>query len=192
MVNANTMLAGDLPLLRAALDRGQLAPIDPDLEARMAALRTHYDIWGVGALPPGVKFSAAAVEPLESIDRFGFGVSLAHGLELIADLHVRAPRDLEKLSSSLRLLEAMLKAQPAGGSEGHFDLHTENGAIHVSLSIPEEALKKAVAAQRASLAGGVATRLAAGATNPTPPPRKAEIVRDAAGNTLTVTLPGNQ
>jgi hypothetical protein len=195
LVNANTMLAGDLRLVRAALDRGgQLAPIDPDLEARMAPLRTRYDIWGVGALPPGVMFSTAGAEPLESIDQFGFGVSLAHGLELIADLHVRSPRDLEKVISSLQFLEAMLKAQPAGGSEAHFDLHTENGAIHATLSIPEEALKKAVAAQRASLAAGVAARLATGAkvsTTP-PPPRKTEIVQDASGNTLTVTLPGKK
>jgi hypothetical protein len=104
-------------------------------------------------------------------------VTLAYGLELIADLHVRSPRDVEKLNSSLRLLEAMLKAQPAGGSEARFDLHTENGVIHVSLSIPEEALKRAVAAQRAA-----APKLA--------PARQTEIVKDAAGNTLTVTLPG--
>ena len=192
LVDANTMLAGDPVLVRAALHRGgQGAPINPDLEARVAALRTHYDIWGVGALPPGARISAAGAEPLKSIDQFGFGVLLAHGLDLIADLHVRSPRDLEKLSSSLQLLEAMLKAQPADGNEARFDLYTENGTIHASLSIPEEALKRAVAAQRASLASAVAARLATGATAPKPaPPRKTEIVQDAAGNALTVTLPG--
>jgi hypothetical protein len=194
LAGANTMLAGDPVQVRAALDRGgQGAPIDPDLAARAAALRARYDIWGAGNPLPGVKLAAAGAEPLESIDRFGFGVSLAHGLESIADLHVRSPRDLEKLSSSLQLLETMLKAQPAGGNEARFDLHIEDGAIHVSLSIPEEALKKAVAAQRASLASVVAARLAAGATAAKPaPPRKTEIVQDAAGNTLTVTLPGKK
>ena len=196
LVDPSTILAGDPALLRAALGRGgRSAPIDPDLAARVAAYRARYDIWGAGNPLPGVKLpsAAAAAEPLESIDRFGFGVSLAHGLECVADLHVRSPRDLEKLSSSLQLLEAMWKAQPAGASEGHFDLHTENGAIHASLSIPEEVLKKAVAAQRASLASSVAARPAAGSTAPKPaPPRKAEIVQDAAGNTLTVTLPGNR
>jgi len=196
LVDANTMLAGDPVLLRAALDRGgRGAPIDPDLAARVAAYRARYDIWGAGNPLPGVKLpsAAAAAEPLQSIDRFGFGVSLAHGLELIAELHVPSPGDLEKLSSSLQLLEAMWKAQPAGAAEGHFDLHTENGAIHASLSISEEALKKAVAAQRASLVSGVAARVAAAATAPQPaPPRKAGIVQDAAGNTLTVTLPANR
>jgi hypothetical protein len=194
LVDANTMLAGDPALVRAALDRGgRGAPIDPDLAARAAALRARYDIWGAGNPPPGVKLPAAGAESLESIDRFGFGVALAHGLECVADLHVRSPKDLEKLNSSLRLLEAMLKAQPAGGGEARFDLRTENGAIHASLSIPEEALKKTVAAQRASLASAVAAPRAAVATAPQPsPPRKAEIVRDHAGNTLSVMLPGNQ
>ena len=46
LVDANTMLAGDPVLVRAALDRGgQGAPIDPDLAARVAALRARYDIW---------------------------------------------------------------------------------------------------------------------------------------------------
>ena len=194
LIDANTMLAGEPALVRAALDRGALgAPIDPDLAARVAALRTRYDIWGAGNPLPGVKLPAAGAEQLDSIDRFGFGVSLAHGLELIADLHVRSPRDLEKLSSSLRLLEAMVKAQPAGGSEARFDLHTEDGAIHASVSISEEALKKAIAAQRASMASAAVAGFAAGITAPKPAaPRQAEIIQDAAGNTLTVTLPGKQ
>ena len=186
LADSGTMLAGDPALVRAALDRGgRGAPIDPDLAARVAVLRARFDIWGAGNPLPGVKLPAAGAEPLESIDRFGFGVSLAHGLELIADLHVRSPRDLEKLNSSLRLLETMLKAQPAGGSEARFDLHTEDRAIHAALSISEEALKKAIVAQRASLASVVATPKLA-------PPRKTEIVQDASGNTLTVTLPGKQ
>jgi len=198
LVGADTMLAGDPAQLRAALDRGaQGEPIDSDLAARVAALRARYDIWGAGNPLPGVKLptAAAGAEQLDSIERFGVGVSLAHGLELIADLHVRSPRDLEKLSSSLQLLETMLKAQPAG-SETRLDLHTGDGAIHASLSISEEALKKAIAAQRASLASAAAAGFAAGATAPKPvapkpaAPRTAVIVQDPAGNTLTVTLPG--
>ena len=193
-VDANTMLAGDLPMVRAALDRGAKgAPLDPALAERVAALRARYDVWGAGDPSPGAELPAAGADPLQSVDRFEFGVALAHGLECVADLHVRSPKDIEKLSSSLQFLDAMLKAQPAGGSEGRFDLRTENGTIHVSLSIPEEALKKAVAAQRASLGSAVAARLAAGATPPKPPtPAKTEIVQDAAGNTVSVTLPGKR
>jgi hypothetical protein len=130
---------------------------------------------------------------LQSVDRFAFGVTLANGLELTADLHVRSPKDLEKLSASLQFLEVMLKAQPAGGNEARFDLRTEDGAIHLSLSIPEEALKKAVAAQRASLALAVAGSPAAVAPAPkAAPPGKTKIVQDAAGNTVSVTLPGSR
>jgi hypothetical protein len=194
LVGVNTMLAGDLPLVRAAIDRGDKgAALDPDLAARAAELRARYDIWGAGNPPPGAKLPAPGAELLQSIDRFAFGMTLAHGLECVADIHVRSPKDAEKLSASLQFLEAMLKAQPAGGNEGRFDLRTENGTIHVSLSIPEEALKKAVAAQRASLAWAAPARPAASATAPKPgPPGKTEIVRDTAGNTVTVTLPGRQ
>ena len=114
LVDANTVLAGELPVVLAALDRGvEGAPIDPDLAARVAALRTRYDVWGAGNPVPGAKLPAAGAEQLESIDRFGLGITLAHGLECIADLHVRSPQDVEKLNSSLRLVEAMSEG-PAG------------------------------------------------------------------------------
>jgi hypothetical protein len=194
LADANTMLAGDLPLVRAALDRGgKGASIDPDLAARVGALRGRYDIWGAGSLPPGAKLPVSGGEQLQSIDRFGFGVTLAHGLECVADLHVRSPKDMEKLTASLQLLEAMVKAQPAGGSESRFDLRTENGAIHVALSIPEEALKRAIAAQRASPASAAPAPPAAAVAAATPrPPGRTEIVRNATGDAVTVTLPGKR
>jgi len=191
LVDAHTMLMGDPLMVLAALDRGdKVGSIDPGLAAQAAEFRARYDIWGVGNPPPGVKLPAAGAEPLQSVDRFAFGMTLAHGLELTADLHVRSAKDLEKLSASLQFLEAMLKAQPAGADEGRLDLRTENATIHVSLSIPEEALKKAVAAQRASFAS---------ARPPTPvpapkpaPPAKTETVQDSSGNTVTVRLPGRR
>jgi len=193
LVDANTMLEGDLPLVEAALDNaGKGTRIDQALAARAGQLRARYDIWGAGAPPAGAKLPAGA-EPLDSIDRFAFGMSFSHGLECVADLHARSAKDLAKLNSSLQLLEAMLKAQPADASQGRFDLRTENGGIHLSLSVPEEAFKKAVAAQRASLASALAARLAAPTQPLRPkPPGKTEVVTDAAGNTLFVRLPGNE
>jgi len=191
-VDANTMLEGPLPLVEAAIDGGKGAPIDQELAARAAELRARYDIWGAGTPPAGAELPAGA-EPLEAIDRFSFGMSFSHGLECVADLHARSAKDLAKLNSSLQLLEAMLKAQPADASQGRFDLRTENGGIHVSLSVPEEALKKAIATQRASLVSAMASQLAAPATPlRTGPPGKTEVVKDAAGNTIFVRLPGNE
>ena len=195
-VDANTVLAGDPALVRAALSRGaegaaSLEPaLEPALAARVAALRTRYDLWATGTVPPGAKMPNGA-EQLESIDSFDIGVALAHGLECSADLHTRSPQDMEKLRSSLQFVETALKMQTAGPGEGRFDLRTENGAIHVSLSIPEEALKKAIAAQRAALASAAAGRLAAAAAppKPPPPPPKTEVFSDAAGDAVVVTLP---
>lgn len=191
LVDANTVLMGDPLMVLAALDRGDKGgSTDPGLAAQAAEFHARYDIWGVGNPPPGVKLPAAGAEPLQSVDRFAFGMTLAHGLELTADLHVRSPKDIEKLSASLQFIETMLKAQTAGANEGRLDLRTENATIHVSLSIPEEALKKAVAAQRASLASA---RPGAPAPAPKPaPPAKTEIVQDSSGATVTVKLPGRR
>jgi hypothetical protein len=189
-VDANTLLAGDPALVRAALARGpDSASIEPALAARAAGLRARYDIWAAGDLPAGAKMPAGAGQ-LESIDSFDIGVALAHGLECSADLHVRSPQDMEKLNASLQLLEAALKMQTAGPGEGRFNLHTENSSIHVSVSIPEEALKKAIAAQRAALASAAAGRPAAAPPKPEPP--HTTVVKDSAGNTVIVTLPGKR
>ena len=188
-VNANTVLAGDPALVRAALARdAEGASIEPALAARAAALRARYDLWATGAVPPGAKLPAGAGQ-LESIDSFDIGVALAHGLECSADLHVRSPQEMEKLKSSLQFLEAALKMQTAGTGEGRFNLRTENGSIQVSLSIPQEALKKAIAAQRATLASSAAGLLAAAAPPQPAPPPKTEVVSDAAGDAVIVTLP---
>ena len=206
-VDAGTVLAGDLPLVRAALDRGAAAAhIDPALAARAAALRGKYDIWGAGNPVPGPKLAGAA-EPLSSVDRFDFGMAFTHGLECEAELHVRSPQDLEKLTSSLRMLEMLMSAQPANRNAGHLDLRTQNGGVHVAISIPEEELMKAVDAQRtaitaalASQLGGIkqaapvvthgATPASAAPTSPRPVPTgQVEVITNARGETVSVKLP---
>ena len=185
-VEQGPMLAGSLPLIRGALDRGaRAAALDPALAARTAELRARYDIWGAGNPLPGMKLSAAGAESLQSIDRFSFGARLGRGLEAIAELHVRSPRDMAKLSASIQLLKTMLAAQLPAGSEARLDLRAENSAIHLALSIPEETLQKAIAAQRAPQA-----EVARSSNLPAAPTGKTEAVQDAAGDTRRVTLPG--
>ncbi len=198
LIDSNTMLAGEASMVRAALDRGsQDARIDPALAMRVGQLRARYDLWGAGRPEPGLRLPAGTPDQLGSIDRFEFGVAVTRGLDCFADLHARTPQDLEKLSSTFKLLEAMFKAQPAGASDARFDLRVENGGIHASLSMPEEALKKAVAAQRASFAAAAAARTRAGvapATTTAPPaprkpPGKPEIIRNSSGEMVVVKLP---
>ena len=220
-VDAGTALAGDLTLVKAALDRsGAAAPVDPAMASRAAALRGKYDIWGIGNPVAGAK-TAGAEDPLSTLDRFDFGIAFAHGLELVADLHVRSSQDLEKLSATLKMLELALSAQPANANGAHFDLRTGNGGIHIAVSIPEEELKKVIAAQRAAITSAVASQLAgrgvaipaitgawggaAPATTSGAVPASAgsskspatstgeiQILKNSRGDTVMVTLPGKQ
>jgi hypothetical protein len=220
LVDAGAALAGDLKLVKAALDRGPAgARIDPALAARIAAIRGKYDIWGAGN-PVASPKPATGQDPLSSLDRFEFGVAFSHGLELVADLHVSSPQDLEKLSSSLKMIELALNARPADASGSRFDLRTENGGIHIAMSIPEEEFKKAVAAQRTALTSALAAQLAqrgvapsattgtqrgasAPATtsvatqpsvrsspSPSNPSGEVQILKNSRGDTVMVTLPG--
>ncbi len=218
-VDDGTLLAGDLVLVKAALDRGPSTQIDPALAARVNTLRGKYDIWGAGNPVPGPK-PATGQDPLGSMDRFDFGMAFTNGLELEADLHVRSPEDLEKLSSTLKMIELALSAQSADPNGGHIELRTENGGIHVAFSIPEEALKKAIAAQRGAIASAVAAQLAqrgAAATAPAPasastpaaaspattarparsrstvdPVDEMQVVKNSRGDTVMVTLPAKE
>jgi hypothetical protein len=207
-IGSDTVLAGDAATVRAALDRGAGgARLDPALAARVAALRGKYDVWGTGSLPPGLKLPQGSPDQLAGIDRFEFGVNLSRGLDCFADLHARTPQELEKLASTFRLLDALMKAQPPDKSQGSFDLRIENSSLHASLTVPEEALKKALAQQNSALTAMMAAQMGAGARNSTaapartappatpvihgilPPTGKPEVTRNAAGDVVSVKLP---
>src|ERR1035438_7805065 len=127
LLNASTALAGDRPTVLATIDHlGNRAQIDRALAERVAAARGRYDIWGLGDRPEGFVAPAPQASALESIDRFQFGVSVSHGLELGAEIHARSPKEPEQVSATLGMLQAMIKAkQPTTGS-AKFDMHAED------------------------------------------------------------------
>jgi hypothetical protein len=103
----------------------------------------------------------------------------------------------------LGMVQAMIEAkQPTAGS-AKFDVHTEDGAIKLSMMIPEADLLKAIQMQT-----GVATQAMAGmppvrtapvfsrppavAVRPAAPAKAASpaMVFDKDGNTVILTLPG--
>jgi hypothetical protein len=215
LLNASTALAGDRPTVLATIDHlGNRAQIDRALAERVAAARGRYDIWGLGDRPEGFVAPAPQASALESIDRFQFGVSVSHGLELGAEIHARSPKDAEQLSTTLGMLQAMIKAkQPTTGS-AKFDMHAEDGTIKLSMMIPEAEVLKAIETQTAAatqaMAGKPAMRTApvismapvaiTPAADPTPAvpakePAKAApqtMVFDKDGNTVILTLPGGK
>jgi hypothetical protein len=146
-----TVLIGDPVLVRAAIDqRGGKSRIDSSFNDRITSLRQRYDIWGLGELPAGFVTPLPETKVLESIDRFQFGMQLASGLELAAEIHPRSPEDAAKLSTALDLMASLLKGQET--SRGvKFDVAASGGTLKLAVSIPDEELRKAIQAETAGL-----------------------------------------
>jgi hypothetical protein len=197
-----TVVMGNRAQLHAAIDRrGKPSGVSPALAEKARSIADRSEIWGVGDLPKGYLPPSGAPGQLDSIDRFEFGASLRQGLEITAEMHVRSPKDAEKMSESIQSIEAMLKNQPSA-SGTKFDLRASYGTIRVSIVVPEEDLKKGIEAQLNSMAAGFkrgiqVTGGEAGAALPAPrpparpaPPKPGEIVKNDRGDTVKVTLPG--
>lgn len=151
-LDEHTILAGEGPQVRAAIDRrGKPAPLSPGLVDRIAEFRGKYEIWGVVNHLDGLRKMAASSsgpQGLDSIDRLQFGVGLEHGLDLVAEIHSRSPKDAEQLSASLKLLQAMFLASPQSSMNGtKLALETTGESLRIGLSIPEEELKKSIETQ---------------------------------------------
>jgi hypothetical protein len=196
LLDNNTLLAGDATLVRAAIDRrGQASQLSSALVERVQALETRYDLWGLGELPPGfaARTSPTAPAEIQAIDRFEFGASLRHGLELAGQIHVRTPEDAEKMAQSLKLLEMMLQMQQTSSSGIKFDLKSDNGTFRFSLTISEEELTKGLASQKANF--GPAQKWDGAPAQPpksvmiTVSPAPGSVVKNDRGDAVTVTLP---
>jgi hypothetical protein len=196
ILDASTAIAGDLPLVRAAIDRrGGGSGLNASLAARIEPLRSQYSVWGTGTLPARPPAQSGDVDPIASVDQFEFGARFGQGVELTADVHARTAADAEKMASSLALAQTMLKSSDSSGSK--FEMTTEDQWLKLKVSIPQEALTKMVEAQRTALQSALTSRLGMGMVSPSPrTPRKPQappapkIVTDKNGDTLTVTLPG--
>ena len=210
VLDAATMLAGDLKEVRAAIDRREAhtAGLNPALAKRAAEMSARYAIWGVGNLAHGFHPSTGKLEGLGSLDHFDFGIALKQGMELAATFHVRAPDDAQKLAAFVQFIQMMAKAQP-DSSGTRIRSHVENGTLSFSLVLSEAALKKAIDQQRAGLAQAFAQGMAHSAApqasalpswlpslspaTPQPPASKeTKIISDDQGNTMQVTLPGRR
>ena len=197
LLDANTAVAGELPVVRAAIDRrGHGAPMEEQLAARVQSLRDRFDIWGTGERPEGFVPPTGKREELDSLDRFEFGIRISKGFELGAELHARSQKDAEKLAASMEMLKMMASAQGQTGPK--IDVQTKDGTIKISVMVSEEDLKKLMEAQRkASVPMGGAPRVITpmgGApvvvtSEPTVP---APGSQSQSGGTSVFTLPGKK
>src|ERR1039457_5298473 len=147
LLDATTAVAGEAPAVRAAIDRrGQGAPLDETLAARVQSLTGRFDIWGTGERPEGFVAPTGKREDLDSIDRFEFGIRISKGLAFAAEIHARSPKDAEKLAASVTMLQALMSSR--GPEVPKFDVQVKDGTIKISVAVAEDDLKKAIAAQR--------------------------------------------
>ena len=156
LLDATTAIAGELPVVRAAIDRrGHGVPMEEQLAARVQSLRDRFDIWGTGERLEGFVPPSGKREELDSMDRFQFGIRTSKGFELEAELHARSQKDAEKLAASMEMLKMMASAQGQTGPK--IDVQTMDGAVKISVVVSEEELKKLMQTQRkASAPRGVA------------------------------------
>ncbi len=147
LLDATTAVAGELPVVRAAIDRrGHGAPIEDQLAARVQSLRDRFDIWGTGERSEGFVPPTGKREELASMDRFEFGIRISKGFELGAELHARSQKDADKLAASMEMLKVMANAQGQAGPK--IDVQTKDGTVKISVMVSEEDLKKLIAAQQ--------------------------------------------
>jgi hypothetical protein len=191
LLDAGTLLAGDLKLVHAAIDRrGTASGISAALMERVGVLEGRFDLWGVGEVPKGVAPPAGTPTELQSIDRFEFGVALRHGLEINIQAHMRSAKETEKMMQSVQLLQMMLQGQPsAGGTK--FDLKAEHDTVKLAIFVPEEDLKKGIEAQKAKAVAAIkdTTVRVTGGTVTQVAPSTGAVVKNPNGDTTTVKLP---
>jgi hypothetical protein len=185
LLDATTALAGDLPAVKAAIDRhGKAIAYDGELVARVASLRERFDVWGTGERPQGFVAPGGQNEQLSSIDRFEFGLRITHGLELGAEVHARSHKDAEALAASLGMLQLMAKSQSNAAT---FDVKLDKDTLKLNFAISEEELKKAIAAQRAQMTQNQGPPKITGQPADTAAPPKPQT---NPGGTSVFTLPG--
>jgi len=139
----STALAGDPGMVRAAIDcRNGGARIAAAFNDRITSLRQRYDVWGMGERPEGFSAPIAEAKALESVDRFQFGIQLATGLNLAAEIHVRSPEDSEKVNTALQAMAAMLQGQQPSDGAAKFEVETDGGTMKLALFVPDAQLTK--------------------------------------------------
>jgi hypothetical protein len=189
LLDATTAVAGELPVVRAAIDRrGQGAPMEDQLAARVQSLRDRFDIWGTGERTEGFVPPTGKREELASMDRFEFGIRVSKGFELGAELHARSQKDAEKLAASMEMLKMMASAQGQTGPK--IDVQTKDGTVKISVMVSEEELKKLMAAQRKASVpmGGAPVVITSEPTVPSPGSQTGS----QSGGTNVFVLPGKK
>lgn len=199
ILDDSTLLAGDMPLVKAAIDRASGSVAAGPLAARIEGLRTRYDVWAFADHLDAAAMSSTAAS-LKGLDRLWFGAAFSRNFELAGELHLRSSKDVSALTAMLRDLEKQVKSQIPSNDPTTFDLHTTENTISVAIAVPEEAWKQALRARmrpetqsqsRPSAKPRIySTEPQIISSDPGAQPQPQIITKDSLGSTVMVTLPG--
>jgi hypothetical protein len=166
--DSETVLAGDLDLVKAALGTTRGAP--RPLQAKAALLRAKYDVWVIAespgtALPASLPSQESSLPPqqvLSSVREFSGGLRFGTDLEIAADVTASSQPEAEKLAAALDLLMGLVRQQSGAADprtarlfEG-LQFARQGNVFHFSLTLPEAELNQAFRARlgRSGSAGG--------------------------------------
>lgn len=119
--DGNTVVAGDLASVKAALDRrGQAKTIDAGMATRVSALSSTLDVWALSTLPftgmpampagPNSK-SLVSSELLSKIQQTSGGIKFGDQVHLIGEATTGDPKDASALGDVIRFLVMMVQSQ---------------------------------------------------------------------------------
>lgn len=199
LVSAQTILLGDRPSVKAALDHfstaASAAASATPLYARAVALSAVHDIWFVSEVSPSDFASQGGGElpgPMAifaDVESFEGGASFQRGLGLELNLNTSASESAEKIATGLQALMALAAmAPPKDGQPNPADLLKkltvayDAAQVKLSLAINQAELDRGLDGAKVAILSGMKTTVAsAGGQPPTargetiPPPLEAAI-----------------
>ena len=160
LISTETAIIGETAQVEAAIDQiGSGTHLGAELKERVDAVSSRYEVWGIGEVPEGLTVSTTGASGASSIDEFMFGATLRQGLGLTAEIHAHTTEDAAKMTAVLSLLQAAIKGKNKDDGAS-LDVQSENGTFRISLTVPEDELRKALAEPRAALMAGLSQGLA--------------------------------
>jgi hypothetical protein len=170
LLGSETAIAGETAQVQAAIDRlGSGAQLEAELKTRMDAAAASYDIWGIGDVPDGMPIPTTGTPPGSiSIDRFMFGLAMRQGETLTAEIHARSTEDAAKMMAYLSMIQAAWKEQNKD-SASTLDVQSDNGTFRISMTVPDEEVRKGIDKMRSFAAMAEAGKPGAEAAPPPAP-----------------------
>ncbi|MBZ5594450.1 MAG: DUF3352 domain-containing protein [Acidobacteriia bacterium] len=197
ILDNNIAVGGELDQVRAAIQRRKRGTVLPaEVVGRIAALSERYDIWFQSTGPvmaPDAKISDAkfqqAGDLLKTIQQVSGGVKFSAGVDLAAEVVTHNEKEAASVLGALQLLTGFLTMNQQGPNALKPDalkLTAEGKTVRLALSITEEQIQQAYAAQQARLKQGADPTFSA----PQPRPADTGLVIQGSGSDMgTVHLP---